>query len=559
MTSKNLSRIITVIVLIIVIIAIILLFSGRGENAKLELIGPSEMTVYQNTKFTDPGYDILNVSSDSGYYVNVDGNVNTNKVGIYIIKYELYNKNAQLLSSLERTIIVIKKSGSGIYIALNGEYEEYYFVDDYFDKGAIAYQNTVNISNSIIVDSNVIPNVVGDYEVKYMVNTINDEYEEVSRIVHIIDDDVIQNIDEDNLKIELIFNYPDYAYTLLPSGAKEYSKNITYIYDDIGNYSFDVYLNSGSHKIYNVNIVVIDRDGPVGTCTLYYDINKTQITMNVTDKSGISKYVYNGLEFNSSTTTLNSLITNVSIRAYDMRNNYSDIKCQAKYGTGFRNISVDGRGIIQNKSGYIVCNTPVSEVNKELNALMQTYGYKTRDAVAAAAVYLATYKYDIPYFWAGKTDSVGLDPYWGCRSDHTAGKPCGRPLASNNTVCEYGLDCAGFTRWAFIQAGFSTDILRKTGQESGMWGNFNAQAHNYLFNSNNTYYINQIKPGDIVYHPGHVGLVIGVDTDTIQVAEMTGPIIIDVIKKYTGVTTNSQSSFTGFVLFDDFFKMYGNS
>ena len=558
MNSQKLSRIITILVLFIIVVAIILLFNNRSESVRIELAGQEEMIIYQNSRFIDPGYDLVGSSKNDGFYVNVEGIVNYNVPGIYTLKYSLYNKDARLISSVERHVIVVSKSSNNILMALNGESEEYYFVNDYFDKGAIAYQNDVNISNAIIVDSNVVDNEVGDYEVKYLVNTIGNEYDEISRIVHIIDYSVSKNINEELLKINLIFNCEDYAYTILPNGVREYSKNISYMYNAVGTYKFDVYLNSGSHKEYLVDIISLDNKGPSGTCRLYYYNNKTEITMNVYDESGISKYSYNGLEFVGNKTVENSIITNVTIRAYDKKNNYTDIKCKADYGTELREINLDDSGLVKGKNGYIKCQSSVAVDNLELKTLMESYGYKTRSAVAAAGVYLATYKYEIPYFYGGQSEDVGLNPYWGCRKDHTVGQPCSKPDDASHSICQYGLDCSGFTRWAFIQAGFPLDILTRTDQATGMWGNFKARTHKYDFNNSNISYINQIKPGDIVHEPGHVGLVIGVGPDTIQIAEMRGPFHIDIINKYTGRSLNHNSNFTEFVLMDDFYNMYGN-
>ena len=362
-----------------------------------------------------------------------------------------------------------------------------------------------------------------------------------------------------NLIMDLLISCDNYYYTILPDGTRSYSKYISYSYDEVGDYEFDLYLMNGSHKKYIVNIESIDREGPTGTCTLYYENNQTTINMNVTDKSGIQKYSYNGLDFYNNTTTLSSITPNITVRAYDKHNNYTDIKCKAELGEGFRSINIDSSGHVQNKSGWIVCGTSVTKDNQELDNLMQSYGYKTRAAVAMAATFLANYKYNIPYFWGGKTITKGIDPTWGCRRNHSTDHNCSKPMASDKSYCEYGLDCGGLVRWAFIQAGFDSSILRGEDIVTLRWGKFNPREHLYKFGSNNMAYINQIKPGDIVHKPGHVALVIGVDKDTIQVAEMTGPVIITILSKPNGNSINKQSSFTEFLLMDEFFKMYGNS
>ena len=562
MNSQKLSRIITIIVLIIVVIAIILLLRGNGDTAKLELIGNDEMIIYQYDQFIDPGYKIVDSSSKNGFYVNVDGIVNSNTIGIYFLKYLLYNKNGSLVSYKERKVIVLKDQLNNISMSLNGEEEEYYFVNDYVELGATAYQNNNDISHLINIDSNIKEDEVGKYEIKYQI-VINNKIKEIIRYVNIIDYDINENVDLANLKINLLINCNNYYYTLQPDGTKEYSKDVSYSFNDVGIYNFDIYLKNGSHKKYSIDISTIDNDGPVGTCSLSYENNKTSILMNVTDKSGISKYSYNGMDFYDNKTILNTIASNVTVRAYDKRNNYTDIKCKAEYGTAFRNIELSSNGNIKNKTGFIVYPTNFSKENQELEELMQTYGYKTRGAVAAAGLYLAESKYDVPYFWGGKYIKKGFNPEWGMRHSHTVGKPCSQPLASDNSYCKWGLDCTGYTKWAFIQAGFDADLIRTDDQSGGRWGGANGtfvgKDHRYTFSSSNLIYANQIKPGDIVATPGkHVGLVIGVSEDKIQVANEWAGIKISIINKSNGASTNSDKSFTHFLLMDEFYKTYGN-
>ena len=74
---------------------------------------------------------------------------------------------------------------------------------------------------------------------------------------------------------KFLFNCENYYYTLLPDGTKEYSSDVSYGFDNIGEFTFDVYLKNNSHKKYIVKITSIDNSGPIGTCSLYHDNNKT--------------------------------------------------------------------------------------------------------------------------------------------------------------------------------------------------------------------------------------------------------------------------------------------
>ncbi len=556
MNDQKLSKIIKICLVIIVIVAIILLFSNRGDTAKLELIGSNPMTINQYDRYLEPGYAITETDDTSGFYINIDGFVNTNKAGIYNLVYMLYNKKGALVSQVERQVIVLENSL--VYIDLKGDEEEYFFVDSYIDHGVEAYRGSVDITNEIKVVSDINPSIPGTYEVRYQI-TNNNNINEAIRRVHIIDYEINKEIDETNLIIDLNIKCDDYYYTILPDGSRSYSKYVSYFYNDIGEYEFDIYLKNESHKKYVVNIDSIDREGPRGTCTVYYENNITTINMNVTDKSGVSKYSVNGLDFYNNTTTLNTITPNLTVKAYDKHNNYTDIKCKAELGAGFRSIPLDDDGHVQNKSGWITCGSSVAKDNQELDNLMQSYGYKTRAAVAMAATFLANYRYNIPYFWGGKTIAKGIDPTWGCRKSHSTEHNCSKPMAADKSSCQYGLDCGGLVRWAFIQAGFDNSILRGEDIVTLRWGKFNPKEHLYKFNAQNTAYINQIKPGDIVHKPEHVALVIGVDSSTIQVAEMTGPVIITIIRKTNGASINHQNSFTEFLLMDEFYKMYGTN
>lgn len=553
----NKKKIVIAIIVFVFILFIFFLLKRNNDTAKLELNGKTEIVLYENNPFVDPGYEIVG-DDNEGYYVNIDGFVNTNTMGVYNLKYLLYNKKGTLIYQAFRRVIVLEDPNSDIEMTLNGEEEEYYFVGDYYDKGAIVFQNNIDISSRIIVVDNIIPDTPGDYQVKYQIYD-NDNIKEIVRNVHIIDLKINDFSDEMKMTIDFLVNCEDYAYTILPDGVKEYSKDISFPYQEVGVYTFDIYLKSGSHKEYQVEILSIDHEGPVGTCTLTFEQSITKITVNATDQSGVSKFTYNGISYNTLTATINGIVGNVSVKVYDTKNNYTDMKCKASYGTGFRTINTTENGTVKGKDGYIVCGTNISKANQELDELMQSYGYRTRDAVVAAALYLTNYKYQIPYFWGGGYSGKGLNPKWGCRQSHSIEHNCSKPLASDNSYCEWGLDCTGFTAWAFYQAGFTKDIVRVYGQDRSTWGNFDAAKHKYAFTTNQDK-VNLIKPGDIVWREGHVGMVIGVDSTSLQIVSMLGPLIVQVNSKANGKTiSTNQKSFTHFVLMDDYFKMYGNS
>ena len=444
---------------------------------------------------------------------------------------------------------------NSINLSIVGNETEYYFTNTYMDKGAIARQNSEDYSNLIIIDSNVNPSIPGEYVVTYKID-IEENHIEKKRQVIIEDLDIEKAFDTERNKINLNIKNNGYSYTIMPDGIKETSREIDYTYKNKDNYEFIIYLNSGSSISYSVNMSNTDLTSPIATCTSKLNSNNNYtITVDATDESGIKKYQYNKEDFISNVFNIVSNTSEIKIKVYDKENNVSEILCKNVSDTGFKNIKSKNE-----KLGYAKCNTDVNNANIELENIIKSYGERTRSAVVAAAVFLANYNYSISYQWGGKYLKKGINPEWGC-SKHTQ-EHNGRLVCTKQTgsdTCEAGLDCTGYTSWAFFQAGFDKSILRTSSQSTGMWGSFNASKHKYAFSSNNLAIANQIKPGDLVWREGHVGIVIGVSDDELQIANEIGPIIVQTNKKINGVGTSGQAAFTHFVLFDEFYNMYGSN
>ncbi len=442
-----------------------------------------------------------------------------------------------------------------INMYMNGKEIEYYFIDTYYDKGAVALLNNKDISHLIKVSDSVNKSNPGEYEVLYRIGTDNETVEK-KRIVYVVELDIDQQFDTLKNRVRLTIKNDGYSYTILPDGIKEESNSFNYTYDDNGNNKFEIYLKSGSKKEYNLNINNIDMSTPTGTCTSELSDNNTFIvTVNATSNSGIAKYQYNNQDYTSNTFSVSSENSKIVVKVFGNNGNFSEIKCNNVYGLGFKNPLPN-----KEKMGYFKCNSDVQTANIKLDELMQSYGERTRSSVAAAALFLADYNYSVQYQWGGKYLQKGLNPEWGCSSHtepHDGELVCTK--VTGGDTCERGLDCTGYTSWAFFQAGFDKSVIRTSSQSEGMWGNFNAKKHKYAFNSSNRAIAEMIKPGDLVWREGHVGIVIGVDADTLQIANELGPIIVQTNRKSDGESTSGQAAFTHFVLFDDFYNMYGSN
>ena len=282
----NINKIIKIFCIIITILIIIILSRGCDVIARIELNGNEEITLYQNSPFTDPGYNIIDDNGD--YYVKVDSNINTNNVGIYQINYSLYDKDDKYISTVTRKIIVKEDKNTDINMYLKGDEEEYFFLNEYVDHGIEVYNGNIDITSDVNVISNVKPNVIGRYEVKYQIYIGND-IKEVIRKVNIIDYDIKEEINlndyeklcYDNVKLNLeiygIFSECSDEYSLCTDKYESFHEtivkntNLKMIYEEFIDISQSERLsvfNGGSFSFENPTdcvvdymIVVLDEDG----------------------------------------------------------------------------------------------------------------------------------------------------------------------------------------------------------------------------------------------------------------------------------------------------------
>lgn len=164
-------------------------------------------------------------------------------------------------------------------------------------------------------------------------------------------------------------------------------------------------------------------------------------------------------------------------------------------------------------------------------------GFSTREAVVRAATSLVSSLYQyygarIPYTMGGlhgkeemldsnnnKVDRIatsfyGVHPNWGIAIHNNGNADYYVPVNSNGDMQHYpyyGPDCSGFVSWAIHNAGFNNKTML-----SGDLGNLGTKTK-----------LNGTKvaiPGDLIWHTGHIMLVVGVDEmqKVYYVAEASG-------------------------------------
>ena len=90
---------------------------------------------------------------------------------------------------------------------------------------------------------------------------------------------------------------------------------------------------------------------------------------------------------------------------------------------------------------------------------------------------------------------IGLNPKWGC-DDKIWAEGSGTPIG---TVLPLGLDCTGYVKWAFVNAGFEPNIIPRSGMSVN---NFGVVKPKTIYFSSNSKEIDDLLPGDLLWCEG---------------------------------------------------------
>lgn len=266
-------------------------------------------------------------------------------------------------------------------------------------------------------------------------------------------------------------------------------------------------------------------------------------------------------------------------------------ECEVK--TGDKSIKIVVTDIISKpyyqdkKKEIIPCNqyskSEAELLDKLLAFKINESGYQTRAGAVEAARFLTLeFKYRIPYFYEngrvhpsgvhfadgeGRYYKVGLylddskkddiivsyrgPAIWGC------------PLTNLEPAPEYGyimgakkpngLDCSGFISWALKNAGFDPGDIGAGDSEypyqMTKLGEFVSLTPELIKSG-------KIRTGDLINYWGHIGMIIGIDDDSIYVAESLPNLGGAVAKRY--LKSNIRNTFTHVVLMDKYYEKDGN-
>lgn len=536
----------------------------NNKGKIIELVGDPVIILNNGELFKDPLYILKDEAR-----VEIISNVTT-KPGIYTVKYCVYVED-KLQEIIERRVIVSEsdkeKTVTGlinkevpvlkligdknIYLSLNSKYKEPgYKAYDYKDG---------KISRNVEVTGKVDSTKIGTYTITYKVTNSRGATVIETRNVSVMqkkanfDISLESSLIENKAIITLNISGDEYNYSIDPTGTRCILKTCTTEVKNNGTYRFKIYDTNGNEYISEIEIDGIDDEAPTGTCTATITSKKGTIVVSATDNKGIGSYTYiiDGSRIENQTTNVYEVakeIKTASVEVKDISGNTTKLTCAVE----IKKVTSDMSSVTMATTTFPCKAGSNQALNDALKAKVNAAGRKTRAGVVAAATYLAAdLGYRIEYFWAGKYAYEGLNPKWGCEMKWWDRKVCSKK--SSGDTCLYGLDCTGFTKWAFVNAGFDANLIPRSSQQSSNWGT--VKPAYFTFDSPSKV---EPQPGDILYSPGHVALIVGVDDKLIKLAQITPrSLSIDFIYKDTGKNLDNKGGFSGFVALDEFYQTYG--
>lgn len=335
-SKKNCLIIGLVLISLIIILSVIFInYHSKPTEYYLELLGDQDLVITQDTPYQELGFKAYdNHGNNYNEEVIVEGKVNSNIAGEYIIKYRFFElekeRKVTVLPDNNNLTFLVLQGNKIIYLQKGEPYQEpgYNVIDSLDD----------NLTEKVTITGQVNSQQPGTYKLIYSVtnsqgNTITEERTII--VVGLTYTLTIANNQKYTKENNIIFNTTDsnYQYVLLPNNQQDTNQNISYKITTNGNYTFKIYNKFGSYEEQTITITNIDNQTPTGTCIGNMYNNYTELLVNAHDDTGISyyEYIYGNNTSGKVTTKTYKYTGNINtakVIIYDQVNNKKTITCQ---------------------------------------------------------------------------------------------------------------------------------------------------------------------------------------------------------------------------------------
>ena len=208
-----------------------------------------------------------------------------------------------------------------------------------------------------------------------------------------------------------------------------------------------------------------------------------------------------------------------------------------------------------------------NEMERTLKERVAKAGFGTREGVVAAALYVCSWEYAIPYrgtpydpsHMQGTYQKIGINREWGRYVKLLVDKSYNGKSYPKGGLYTNGLDCGGFVNWAMINGGVTPEG-EYNGQSPSPYG---GSVYNKRFMRIEK--SDEIQVGDIVFTPkntrniydgtSHIALIVGEDADNWYIAEEQSKLRLVRQSK----TSNGSRNWYVWPMTDYYAKMQGNA
>ena len=153
-----------------------------------------------------------------------------------------------------------------------------------------------------------------------------------TRNVIVIDSDINLSLNTNSytnkdvtITVEVIDEYFDYM--ILPDNTKVNTNKYSYKVNNNGKYTFKTSNKKGMIKESSIEVKNIDKIAPSGSCSGYFQLGTSKVTINATDNIKIKKYEINGISYTTKNISINNQIETINLTIYDESGNTKNISC----------------------------------------------------------------------------------------------------------------------------------------------------------------------------------------------------------------------------------------
>lgn len=411
------------------------------KGSSIELLGANPYVIDSETPYQEPGYNAR------GYKVETMSNYK-NTPGVYQTTYFVYD-GSKRKETVRRTIIVSNVASSDApVITLNGEADLTLKVGtSYQEAGYTAIDlKDGNITNKVIVNSNLQTNRVGDYTITYMVTNSQGLRSIKKRRISIVDSTLnivsratLYPESQTNKSVTIrITNEGDtYAYMILPDGSR--TEELAYNYEVTNNQTciFKIYDKFGNMTEKRVYVENIDKIPPIGTCkaTLKGGVVTYVVDADDNDSLMISYSYFDGKSYsefvvNNSSKYNFTNIDDASVQIKDEASNISRISCSTEVLSTITDISVPASHTMEVGSTYQIpyVLTPQTALTSELEfnvASGSSVSVSATGVVTALSTGTSIINVSVPYAKIEKQITITVNKSSGGSTGESGTGSCG--------------------------------------------------------------------------------------------------------------------------------------